>query len=77
MFGFIADEATDSATKELMALCVRFVDTESDTVQEDFLDFAECESTTGESHANSFLEDLRNLGTQLAFLLSKSSLKSY
>lgn len=62
IFGFMADEATDSATLEQMSLCLRFVDRDSSDVREEFIGFAECERTTGESLAKSFLENLTKLG---------------
>ena len=61
-FGFIADEATDSSTKEQISLCVRYYDQQSQTVREDFLGFAEAEKTTGESLANKFLAELESIG---------------
>lgn len=64
-FGFIADEATDCATIEQMAICVRYVD--DSTVCEDFLGFAECKSTTGESLATGFLDKLVELGIALLY----------
>lgn len=46
---FIADEATDASTIELMAICIRFYDDATHSIREDFLQFDECESTTGET----------------------------
>ncbi|XP_052778288.1 zinc finger MYM-type protein 1-like, partial [Mya arenaria] len=60
----MADEATDAATMEQMALCVRFVDSESDEIHEEFLGFSQCESTTGEALANAFIENLTKLGVK-------------
>lgn len=64
-FGFIADEATDAATMEQMALCLRYFDTDTKTLREDFLCFAECESTTGEVLSEAFLSNLRDAGIVL------------
>ncbi|XP_053398293.1 zinc finger MYM-type protein 1-like [Mercenaria mercenaria] len=63
VFGFIADEATDAATMEQMALCVRYV--HEDEVREDFIGFAECASTKGEALAEAFLQNLQELGVDL------------
>ena len=41
-FGFIADEATDVATIEQMALCLRFYDEGEQRIREEFIGFAEC-----------------------------------
>ncbi|XP_060573577.1 zinc finger MYM-type protein 1-like [Ruditapes philippinarum] len=69
MFSLIADEATDAATMEQMSLCVRYVC--NDEVQEDFLGFAECSSTTGEYLANAFLENLVRIGVQTAQMVGQ------
>ncbi|XP_052809573.1 zinc finger MYM-type protein 1-like, partial [Mya arenaria] len=47
-----------------MALCVRFVDSESDEIHEEFLGFSQCESTTGEALANAFIENITKLGVK-------------
>lgn len=64
-FGFMADEATDSATMEQMALCLRYFDSDSKDVEENFIGFAQCESTSGESLSEAFLTQLRNSGVNL------------
>lgn len=61
-FGFMADEATDVATIEQMALCLRFYDPSELRIREEFIGFAECKATTGESLTESFLENLRAKG---------------
>ena len=61
-FAFIADEATDVATIEQMALCLRFYDEKEKCIREEFIGFAECKSTTGEALTNSFLDNLRDKG---------------
>ncbi|XP_053390690.1 zinc finger MYM-type protein 1-like [Mercenaria mercenaria] len=61
-FSLIADEASDASTMEQMSLCLRFVQDGTNMIREDFVGFAETESTTGESLANAFLENLRNMG---------------
>lgn len=55
----MADEATDVATLEQMALCLRFYDQNELRIREEFIGFAECKSTTGESLTEFFLENLR------------------
>lgn len=64
-FGFIADEATDAATIEQMALCLRFYDGNENRIREEFLGFAECKATTGEALTDSFLENLRQKGVDI------------
>lgn len=61
-FGFIADEATDCASIEQMALCVRFYDVDNQYIREDFIGFAECKSTTGEALTDGFLDNLTKKG---------------
>ena len=61
-FGFIADEATDAATMEQMAMCLRYYDTQTKVLREDFIGFAECSSTTGEVLSDAFLTNLRQHG---------------
>lgn len=61
-FAFIADEATDVATIEQMALCLRFYDENEMSIREEFIGFAECKSTTGEALTNAFLDNLREKG---------------
>ena len=58
-YAFLADEATDSATMEEIAICVRFLKpNEKGTVevQEEFLGLVHTESTKGEALARKFLE---------------------
>ncbi|XP_053405138.1 zinc finger MYM-type protein 1-like [Mercenaria mercenaria] len=64
-FGFIADEATDASPMEQMALCLRFYDSSKGCLREEFVSFAECETTTGESLANSFIENRTALGVHI------------
>lgn len=64
-FGFIADEATDAATMEQMALCLRYFDSNIGAVTENFIGFAECTSTTGENLSEAFLHQLRSSGVDL------------
>ena len=64
-YGFIADEATDATTMEQMALCLRYFDSCSGFVEENFIGFAEYDSTTCESLSNAFLAELRSAGVSL------------
>ncbi|MES9885077.1 MAG: DUF4371 domain-containing protein [Sedimenticola sp.] len=64
-FGFIADEATDVSTIEQMALCIRYFDGDKSELREDFIGFAECESTTGEQLAAAFIENLQKAGIDI------------
>jgi len=59
-FGFIADEATDCATREQISICVRFFDHEKGEVCENFLGFKEAERTTGEALAEKFIQTLED-----------------
>lgn len=61
----MGDEATDAATIEQMALCVRYFDIETHTLREDFLTFAQCEATTGEALSKAFLANLRDAGINI------------
>ena len=64
-FGFIADEATDASTMEQMALCIRYYDVEKNKLEEQFIGFSECESTTGENLANAFIAKLQEAGLDI------------
>ena len=52
-FSLLADKATDSRNWEQLAVNLHFVD-ESEEVHEDFLEFVEYESITGEYLAEKF-----------------------
>lgn len=53
-FSVLADETTDISTKEQLTICVRYI-SENNMLKEDFLQFFEIESLTGEALANSIL----------------------
>ncbi|XP_052242404.1 zinc finger MYM-type protein 1-like [Dreissena polymorpha] len=61
----MADETTDAAAREKIALCLRFYDAEKKCLREEFVEFAEFMSTTGEALANTFLENLQALGVNI------------
>lgn len=64
-FGSIADEATDAATMEQMAICVRYYDTNTSKVREDFLGFSHAKATTGEVLADAYLDKLREYNVDI------------
>jgi len=53
-FSVLADERTDISTKEQLSISVRYID-EQNMLHEDFLQFFEIESLTGDALANSIL----------------------
>lgn len=59
-FSVLADETTDISTKEQLAICVRYV-SDDNMLHEDFLQFFEIESVTGEALANSILNGNHDL----------------
>lgn len=59
-YSVLADETTDISTKEQLAICVRYI-SEDNMLNEDFLQFFEIESLTGESLANSILNGNHDL----------------
>ncbi|XP_060607872.1 52 kDa repressor of the inhibitor of the protein kinase-like [Ruditapes philippinarum] len=66
-FGFIADEATDAATMEQMAIVLRLRNKSvlrqcTFPVCEDFLCYANCSATTGETLVNAFLQNPETAG---------------
>lgn len=65
-YELISDEATDSATKEQISLCVRYFELQYKTVHEDFLCFVEADKTTGEATANKFMTELKSVGIVVA-----------
>uniref|UniRef100_A0A2S2P594 Repressor of the inhibitor of the protein kinase n=1 Tax=Schizaphis graminum TaxID=13262 RepID=A0A2S2P594_SCHGA len=66
-FSVLADETTDISTKEQLAICVRYI-SEDNMLNEDFLQFFEIESLTGESLANSILNGLSKCGIDCSYL---------
>lgn len=57
----LADETADCSYKEQLTLVVRFVDSEKQ-IREEFVDFVEAPSTTGEGLSELLLERIRMLG---------------
>lgn len=64
-FSLLADEATDSGNWEQLVVVLRFVDSQGE-LHEDFLEFVECTSLTGEYLAGKLLDCLQrwNLNVQ-------------
>lgn len=62
-FSILADEVT-SHNKEQLSLCIRFVDTQTCTIREEFLTFLPLVRTTGEVIAHTILNALSDLGLQ-------------
>ena len=63
-FSIMADESTDVATKEQMALCVRHVD-ENATVFEDSIGFAEMEKVDAEAISTAIVTAIRDVGLSM------------
>ena len=68
--GFIADEATDVATIEQIAICTRYLGRNDATfrleITEEFLGFVEAEKTTGEALAITLINAQEEYGILVA-----------
>lgn len=60
-FSIFCDETTDVSTKEQMTFCIRYVDTNSYVVKEEFLGFIEVKSTTGHYIKQVICDEITNL----------------
>ena len=60
-FSILADETTDCSNKEQLTLVIRFADNQNQ-IREEFLDFVEVPSTTGEALSKLLLKQIRFLG---------------
>ena len=59
VFSLMADEATDAANKEQLAICIRFVDKNTMKIEERFMSFSECETgVPGQAIADRLLSHL-------------------
>ncbi len=59
VFSIMADEATDAANKEQLAICIRYVDRNTMKIEERFMCFSECETgVTGQAIADRLLGHL-------------------
>ena len=65
-FTLIADETTDTSTREQVSVCLRYLERDpisnKISIKEDFLDFVMATSTTGEHLAELLIETLNNAG---------------
>ncbi|KAL4152846.1 hypothetical protein QTP88_000679 [Uroleucon formosanum] len=66
-FSVLADETTDISTKEQLSICVRYID-ENNKLHENFLQFFEIDSLTGNDLANSILNGLNRYGFDCNYL---------
>ena len=59
VFSIMADEATDASNKEQLAICARYVEQDTQVIEERFLGFTECDTgVTGEAIASRILQHL-------------------
>jgi hypothetical protein len=69
-FALIADESTDTSTREQVSVCLRYIQRDSFSgdvsIKEDFLDFVMATSTTGEHLAELLIETLQSAGVNIA-----------
>ncbi len=72
MFALMADECTDVASREQISLCVRFFDTATTKIREEFLGFVKAERTTGRALARTFLNTLDDFGINVAQMRAQS-----
>ena len=74
-YGFIADEATDVATIEQIAICTRYLARNDATLRleitEEFLGFVEADKTTGEALAITFINAQEEYGILVAKMRSQ------
>ena len=61
----LADETTDTARKEQMTICLRYVPDGDATIFEDFLHFTVAEDLTGEGLGQQIEQEVLNLGIEL------------
>ena len=67
-FSVLADETTDTATIEQLALCVRYLKDEEKTIQEEFLGFVELKKQNAETISNAILNKIQEWGMDSAKL---------
>ena len=69
----IADEVTDISNKEQLSLVLRYVDPDTNQVQEDLISFFECdEGITGRCLAKKITDSLESFGLDLGKLRGQS-----
>ncbi|KAL4135146.1 hypothetical protein QTP88_006789 [Uroleucon formosanum] len=71
VFSILADETADISCKDQFSLCVRYLETNTLKLREDFLKFVPVTSLTGESLAQTLLDNLINLGIDCSFMLGQ------
>ncbi|XP_008180508.1 52 kDa repressor of the inhibitor of the protein kinase-like [Acyrthosiphon pisum] len=71
VFSILADETADISCKEQFSLCVRYLETNTLKLREDFLKFVPVTSLTGESLAQTLLDNLINLGIDCSFMVGQ------
>ncbi|XP_060881672.1 zinc finger MYM-type protein 1-like [Metopolophium dirhodum] len=64
-FSLLCDETTDISTTEQMTVCIRYVDTSSWILREDFLGFVKMTSTTGLAIKDAILIKLKEVGLSI------------
>ncbi|VDI17171.1 Hypothetical predicted protein [Mytilus galloprovincialis] len=67
-FAVCADETTDVSVKEQLSICVRYVDSDTNDIREDFLGFVEPGQVDAEHISKAILENLQNWGLNLVNL---------
>ncbi|XP_060845680.1 zinc finger MYM-type protein 1-like [Rhopalosiphum padi] len=61
-YSILCDETTNISTKEQMTICIRYVDTSSSIIREDFIGFVEMVSTTGISIKETLKNKVEKVG---------------
>lgn len=64
-FSILVDESTNISTIEQMAVCIRYVDTPSFIIRENFVGFVKMYSTTGLAIKNAVLSKLKDIGLSI------------
>lgn len=67
-FSILADETTDISGIEQVSLCARYVELNTLTLTEEFLQFVPISDMTGEGIANSILKSLQQFGIDMKYL---------
>ncbi|KAF5281756.1 hypothetical protein FQR65_LT14551 [Abscondita terminalis] len=67
-YSILVDETTDVSITEQMSFCIRFCDTESHTLREDFISFIEISDMSGKSLSDVIINKLSTLGLSLSNL---------
>lgn len=67
-FSILCDETSDTSTIEQMTICIRYIDTSTFTIREDFLGFVEMASTTGTAIKDVIKTEIEKIGLSFDFL---------